>query len=134
MILRNRWWEEIRSVYLERYGKYIDFVGREKNHGKIVLAIEVDRGHRAQRSWDKLVNINADNKIWIYVTDPERASAHFDEAKKAIRRFLRFRGVEATKFGKFKAAKTLKPACTRPRDVPPAPLNRSIAVRSLIII
>jgi len=98
------WWEETRSVYLERYGKYIDFVGREKEHGKIELAVEVDRGHKAQGSWDKLADINAENKMWIYLTDSQRAPARFDEALRMIKRYLLFRGAELARFGNFVVA------------------------------
>jgi hypothetical protein len=100
----GKWWEEDRSIYLETYGERIDFVGREMAHGKILLAVEVDRGHRAQRSWDKLADTCAENKVWIYISDSKSAPQRFDEAKGNIHRFLRLRGEDLSTFGKFAVA------------------------------
>ncbi len=48
-------------MFLDKYGERIDFIGRENDprHGKIVLAVEVDRWYRALGSWTKLADIRA---------------------------------------------------------------------------
>lgn len=102
----GKWWCTERRLYTERFSQYgIDFVGREENFGRIMIATEVDRGHRAQRSWNKLADIRAENKIWIYVTDrPIKQAEHrFKVALDTIRRFLEFRGEDVSSFGKFAA-------------------------------
>jgi len=102
----GRKWNKDRGLYTEKFSQYgIDFVGREKNFGKIILATEVDRGHSAQRSWNKLADIRSENKLWVYVTDKPDAQAErlFKSLLNNIRRFLEFRGEDVSSFGKFAA-------------------------------
>ena len=96
-------WQKEKEMFLDKYGERIDFVGREidSRHGKIALAIEVDRWHRAIRSWTKLADIRAENKIWIFVTKDKRAKTYFNRAMKEIYRLLKFRNEDKSTFGKF---------------------------------
>lgn len=113
------YWQKTRGLFLERPGEMgLDFTGSQKEHGKFKLAIEVDGGHKAFRSWRKLANIRAENKIWIYIPNILRIRAEegverrFKEAKKLIQDLLNFRGENVKDFGKFaillKTPSTLK--------------------------
>jgi len=99
-------WSKDKGLYTEKFSDYgIDFVGRQKNYGKITLTMEVDQGHRAQRSWNKLADIRSENKMWVYVTEKPTTQAErfFRTALNDIRRFVEFRGEDASSFGKFVA-------------------------------
>lgn len=45
-------------------GYKIDFIGRQKEIGRILLAVEIDTGDN-EKSWLKLADINAICKVWI---------------------------------------------------------------------
>ena len=96
-------WQREKGMFLPKYGERIDFVGREKDprHGKIALAIEVDRWYRAIASWTKLADIRAENKIWLFVSKDKKAKIFFNRAMKEINRLLKFRNEDKSTFGKF---------------------------------
>ena len=54
-------WQKEKGMFFDKYGERIDFIGRENDprHGKIVLAVEVDRWYCALGSWTKLADIRA---------------------------------------------------------------------------
>ncbi len=99
-------WSIKTGVYTEKFTDFgIDFIGRKMNYGKIILAMEVDQGHRGQRSWTKLADIRAEIKMWVYITDKPtmQAERYFKLALDTINRFLKFRGEDQASFGKFAA-------------------------------
>ncbi len=90
----------------------IDFIGREKMYGKIVLATEVDTYWDATRNWLKLCDVRADYKAWIYIDSDkdwrgidvtEQRVALFKKAVEKIKSLLKDRGENEEKFGKFSA-------------------------------
>ena len=93
-------------AYSPKGGTYgIDFLGREFERGRILLAVEVDSWFRTVGSWMKLSDIRSKNKIWIYITDWEedKARQNFGEAINEIKALLRSRKEDKVDFGNFVA-------------------------------
>lgn len=90
-----------------KLGEYgIDYVKREERdhtYGRIQLAVEVDRWAGARVSWLKLLDIRANNNIWIYVPDYEEATEDFKWAVNKIRELAKSRGDNETTVGRFVA-------------------------------
>jgi len=104
---RNKWIEtngfgRARAPFTPRGGTYgIDFLGRDFERGRIVLAMEVDSWFTTIGSWQKLADIRAPYKIWIYLARDEKARQNFGEAIKEIKIFLKSRDEKIEDFGKF---------------------------------
>jgi hypothetical protein len=91
-------WNKCRSPVFEERAFQIDFVGRTfSRHGKVELAIEVDTWWKPTGNWVKLLDINAVNKIWIYVCrEKDKASKYFENAVKDFRKLAKLRGEDNT--------------------------------------
>jgi hypothetical protein len=103
-------WRDEHGFIEERTKMDIDFIGREKSYGKVIIAIEVDTGWKGTGSWLKLCDIRAANKAWIYVDSDidwrgrnvaEQRKALFQKAIAQIKSLLRSRNEEEKDFGKF---------------------------------
>lgn len=100
---------EKAKIFLEHpllgYGAHdIDVVLRRRGWwDKVLFAAEVDTGHLPHGNWVKLVDIRADNKMWVYLTDHPQAQATelFQEGVKQIREMLKYRDEDKLSFGKF---------------------------------
>lgn len=91
-------WNKCKGPVLEEKAFQIDFVGRNfARHGKIELAIEVDTWFKPIGNWVKLLDINAPNKIWIYICkEKAKADNNFKTAIKQFRKLAKLRGEEKT--------------------------------------
>ena len=91
-------WNRSRTPRFEERAFQIDFVGRTfPRHGKIELAIEVDTYYKPTGNWVKLLDINSDNKIWIYVCrEKDKASKYFEDGTKQFRRLAMLRKEDKT--------------------------------------
>lgn len=87
----------------KRYG--IDVVGKTTQYGRILLAIEVDRGSMPYYNWSKLIDIRSKNKIWVYLTNKPRARAEriFQNSVKELRKILQKRNENKDECGNFVA-------------------------------
>ena len=87
----------------KRYG--IDVVGKITQYGKILLAMEVDRGSMPYYNWSKLIDIRSKNKIWVYLTSKPRARAEkaFRISVKELRKILQKRNENRDECGNFVA-------------------------------
>ncbi|MEM3693678.1 MAG: hypothetical protein QXI39_06635 [Candidatus Bathyarchaeia archaeon] len=103
--LRKKWLEtrgfgRAKAPYVPPGGTYgIDFLGRDFERGRIILAVEVDSWPKAIVSWQKLADIRAPYKIWIYLARDERAQLDFKFAIYEIINFLRSRDERRDEFG-----------------------------------
>lgn len=90
-------WNKVKPAFMERAFQ-IDFVGRSfAQHGKIELVIEVDTWWNPIGNWVKLLDINAPDKMWIYITREEaKADENFQNAIKEFRRLAKLRGEDKT--------------------------------------
>jgi hypothetical protein len=109
--------DALRGMWRDKYGfieerakMNIDFVGREKSHGKIIIAVEVDTGWNRPVNWLKLCDVRAANKAWIYVDSDmdwrgrnvvERRKVLFEKAINEIKSLLKSRAEEEKDFGGF---------------------------------
>jgi len=86
-------WNRTSIPRFEERAFQIDFVGRTfARHGKMVLAIEVDTYFKPTGNWVKLLDINSENKIWIYVSkERDRANSDFESAVKQFRKLAKLR-------------------------------------------
>lgn len=91
-------WNKVKSPVLEEKAFQIDFVGRSfARHGKIELAIEVDTWYKPIGNWVKLLDINAPNKMWIYVCrEKAKADENFKNALKEFRKLAKLRREDKT--------------------------------------
>lgn len=68
--------ENLESRFRRTFAEYgIDYVKREDRdpeHGRVELAVEVDRWRGAFGSWKKLLDIRANNRIWVFIPDDDR--------------------------------------------------------------
>jgi len=87
-------WNQTKQPVYEEKGFQIDFVGRTfSRHGKIELAVEVDTWWRPTGNWVKLLDINAPDKVWVYVCkDEEKAKRNLENALGQFRRLAKLRG------------------------------------------
>jgi len=106
---RNRWIEtngfgKARAPFTPRGRTYgIDFLGRDFERGRVVLAMEVDSWFMTIGSWQKLADIRAPYKIWIYLARDEKLQRNFREVIKDIKTFLKSRDEKKEDFGRFMA-------------------------------
>ena len=104
---RNKWIEtdgfgKARAPYTPPGGNYgLDFLGRDFERGRIVLAMEVDSWFRTIGSWQKLADIRAPYKIWIYLARDEKAKKNFGNSVDEIKTFLKSRDEKIEDFGNF---------------------------------
>ena len=80
----------------------IDFLGRDFERGKILIAVEVDLGWMAVGSWQKLADIRALYKIWVYVAR-NGGQPWFERGVQELKAFLKSRGETKEDFGNFVA-------------------------------
>lgn len=108
-VLRKRWLEtngfgKARAPYAPPGGTYgIDFLGRDFERGRIIVAVEVDSWFRTIGSWQKLADIRASYKIWIYLARDEKSQRNFGDAIDEIKTFLASRDERREDFGAFVA-------------------------------
>jgi len=95
--IRNEWTKRRRPSIEERAFK-IDFVGRTfDRYGKVELAVEVDTWWKRYGSWVKLLDINAEKKIWIYICkDMEKSEDYFVRALSSFRELAELRKEDIT--------------------------------------
>jgi len=104
---RNVWIETegfgmARAPFAPRGNTYgLDFLGRDFERGRVILAMEVDSWFATIGSWQKLADIRAPYKIWIYLARDEKARQNFGEAIKEIRTFIKSRDEKREDFGNF---------------------------------
>ncbi len=79
----------------------VDFIGREYQDGRILLAVEVDTWRKPRRSWLKLADLRAENKVWIHITDSKAAKVDFSDAINNLKDLLRVRQEDEKCFGNF---------------------------------
>lgn len=79
---------------------YIKREDRDPEYGRIGLAVEVDRWRSAFRSWKKLLDIRADNRVWIFIPD-EDGEDDFKWAVDKLRELVRSRGDDKELTGSF---------------------------------
>lgn len=105
--IRTKWREtdgfgKAKAAFSPRGGTYgLDFLGRDFERGRILLAVEVDTWWMTIGSWQKLADIRAENKVWVYVPRDEKAKQLFDDAIVEITDLLRSRGEKKQNFGNF---------------------------------
>jgi hypothetical protein len=105
--LRKRWlgtngFGKARAPYAPPGGTYgIDFLGRDFERGRIIVATEVDSWFRTIGSWQKLADIRASYKIWIYLARDEKSQRNFGDAIDEIKTFLASRDEKKEDFGAF---------------------------------
>jgi len=89
-------WNKYRTPRIEERAFQIDFVGRTiERYGRIELAIEVDTWFKPIGNWVKLLDINSESKIWIYVCrEKEKAEKYFEDAIKRFRKLSNLRNEE----------------------------------------
>ena len=86
---------------LAEYGiDYIKREDRDPEYGRIELAVEVDRWRGAFGSWKKLLDIRADNRVWIFIPDEDRED-DFKWAVDKLRELIRSRGDDKELTGSF---------------------------------
>jgi hypothetical protein len=87
-------WSRLKEPVFEERAFQIDFVGRTfPRHGKIELAVEVDTWFKPSGNWVKLLDINARDKVWIYLSrEKEKAQSNFQTAISEFRRLAKVRG------------------------------------------
>ena len=79
----------------------IDFLGRNFERGRIIIAMEVDSWFTTMGSWQKLADVRAPYKIWIYLARDQKAQRNFRDAIEEIKLFLRSRNERGEEFGAF---------------------------------
>ncbi len=86
-----------------KYGQHdIDVLIRRRAGGdKILLAAEVDTGHLPYGNWVKLMDIRADNKMWIYITHYPQVKELLKESNEKFQEILRWRNEDSSSLGKF---------------------------------
>jgi len=86
-------WNKCRTPVLQETAFQIDFVGRiSPGYGKMELTVEVDTWFKPIRNWIKLLDINASNKIWVYLCrEKDKATAHLEDGIKEFRKLARLR-------------------------------------------
>lgn len=80
----------------------IDIVLRQRGRwDSILLTAEVDRRNITYGSWDKLLNIRAENKMWIYIAYTKKAKERFRESTAKFREYSVWRNEDSSSLGKF---------------------------------
>ena len=91
-------WNKCKEPVFEERAFQIDFVGRSfARQGKIELAIEVDTWFKPIGNWVKLLDINAPNKVWIYVCrEKDKAESNLQIALREFRKLAKLRCEDKT--------------------------------------
>lgn len=96
--------ENLESRFRKTFAEYgIDYVKREDRdpeYGRIELAVEVDRWRSAFGSWKKLLDVRADNRIWVFIPDDDRED-DFQWSLGKIKELIESRGDDKTISGSF---------------------------------
>jgi len=100
--IKNR----LEAAFRPKFGAYgIDYIKREdrdREYGRIELAVEVDRWRGAIGSWRKLLDIRADNRLWVFVPDQDKI-ADFEWSLNKLKDLVESRGEGKAPSGRFVA-------------------------------